>query len=414
MSIKGTVMQKPHALVIGGSLGGLIVARLLLGQGWAVSIFERSRSDLASRGAGLGSQPALFEVLRRLKLQFDESIALEIRSRACLGPDGATICQVPVREVSTAWDVIYRLLRKDLPDSMYRGGTTLVRFETTNDQIEAIFADGSRSCGDLLIGADGVHSTVRRQLVADAAPAYAGYVSWRGLIAQNDIPTAFRDCLLSRMNFCFPDGEMALTVPVPDSLSTASSQLRCQFSWFRPVSRSELTEELYDDNDLRPSGTSVSPLRIPPALVQQLKVRAAEILPPQVALLIERAAHPLLQPIFDYETPHMASGRVVLLGDAAFIARPHVGTGVTKAALDAVALADALAQDGSDVPGALMRYEQDRIPAGRQLVARGRALGAYLSAQLCPHDQREVSGLYRDPERYMRTFGSGGEHAFTG
>jgi 2-polyprenyl-6-methoxyphenol hydroxylase-like FAD-dependent oxidoreductase len=103
-----------------------------------------------------------------------------------------------------------------------------------------------------------------------------------------------------------------------------------------------------------------------------------------------------------------------LLGDAAFIARPHVGTGVTKAALDAVALADALAQDGSDVPGALMRYEQDRIPAGRQLVARGRALGAYLSAQLCPHDQREVSGLYRDPERYMRTFGSGGEHAFTG
>lgn len=184
-------MTRPQALVIGGSLGGLMIARLLLAQGWAVSIFERSRGDLSSRGAGLGSPPALFDVLRRLDLRFDKSIALKIHSRACLGSDGKTICEVPLREVSTAWDVIYRLLRNGVPDTTYRGGTELFRIEARDDRIDAIFADGSRASGDLLIGADGVHSVVRRQILAGAEPSYAGYVSWRGLIEQQHIPCEF-------------------------------------------------------------------------------------------------------------------------------------------------------------------------------------------------------------------------------
>ncbi|MEQ1902533.1 MAG: FAD-dependent monooxygenase, partial [Devosia sp.] len=258
----------------------------------------------------------------------------------------------------------------------------------------------------LLIGADGVHSMVRQHMLADAEPSYAGYVSWRGLIPERDIPPAFRESLLNRMNFCFPDGEMALTVPVPKAIGAAS--LRCQFSWFRPLHHSALITGFCAENGVPSRVPSISPLRIRSEVFEQLKAIAKEILPPQVAFLIEQAQYPLLQPIFDYEAPRMALGRAVLVGDAAFVARPHVGTGVTKAAIDAIVLADALVHAGSDIPSALMSYEQDRIPAGRQLVGRGRALGAYLSAQLLPHDQRGALGLYRNPERYMRAFGGGG------
>ena len=105
-------------------------------------------------------------------------------------------------------------------------------------------------------------------------------------------------------------------------------------------------------------------------------------------------AQPFFQPIFDLESPQIVFGRVALLGDAAFVARPHVGAGVTKAGLDAVSLADATV--GQDVAAALLQYQREQQPFGRGLVALGRQEGAYLSAQLKPPDQRTAAELKRD------------------
>ena len=69
---------------------------------------------------------------------------------------------------------------------------------------------------------------------------------------------------------------------------------------------------------------------------------ARALLPPQFIALTEATPTPFFQPIFDLESPRMVAGRVALLGDAAFVARPHVGAGVTKAALNAAWLTDAL------------------------------------------------------------------------
>jgi 2-polyprenyl-6-methoxyphenol hydroxylase-like FAD-dependent oxidoreductase len=87
----------------------------------------------------------------------------------------------------------------------------------------------------------------------------------------------------------------------------------------------------------------------------------------------------MLQPIYDLESQALAFGRVAILGDAAFVARPHVGAGVAKAAGDAGALVNALSAE-RDVPVALRRYESERLPAGRMMVQRARHLGAYLQA----------------------------------
>jgi 2-polyprenyl-6-methoxyphenol hydroxylase-like FAD-dependent oxidoreductase len=88
---------------------------------------------------------------------------------------------------------------------------------------------------------------------------------------------------------------------------------------------------------------------------------------------------PLLQPIYDLETPCMAFGRVAVVGDAAFVARPHVAAGVTKAADDAAALSEVLSLE-NDVGAALKRFEAVRLPDNRRMIERARHLGAYLQA----------------------------------
>jgi 2-polyprenyl-6-methoxyphenol hydroxylase-like FAD-dependent oxidoreductase len=88
---------------------------------------------------------------------------------------------------------------------------------------------------------------------------------------------------------------------------------------------------------------------------------------------------PILQPIFDLVSDKIAFGRIAIIGDAAFVARPHVGAGVTKAAGDAAALVAALGST-PDVAAALRQFEAERLPQGRRMVQRARHLGAYLQA----------------------------------
>jgi 2-polyprenyl-6-methoxyphenol hydroxylase-like FAD-dependent oxidoreductase len=102
----------------------------------------------------------------------------------------------------------------------------------------------------------------------------------------------------------------------------------------------------------------------------------------------------------------MVVGRVALLGDAAFVARPHVGMGVTKAALDAQCLAQALAAVPGDLPGALVRYDRERRLFGTRVVARARRLGAYIEAQLKPRELRTPEECDQRPEIVMREIGA--------
>src|SRR5690606_6892664 len=107
------------------------------------------------------------------------------------------------------------------------------------------------------------------------------------------------------------------------------------------------------------------------------------------------------QPIYDLEAPRMAIGRVALIGDAAFVARPHVGAGVTKAARDAQALTRALAHPGNDVPGALLAFERERHIEGTRIIAQARHLGAYMQAQVTTEAERRDAARYRTPEAVM-------------
>jgi 2-polyprenyl-6-methoxyphenol hydroxylase-like FAD-dependent oxidoreductase len=122
-------------------------------------------------------------------------------------------------------------------------------------------------------------------------------------------------------------------------------------------------------------------------------------LAPQLAALIEATGQVILQPIFDLESPAIATARLALVGDAAFVARPHVATGVMKAAVDAESLVAAIASTGPLAEG-LCRYNDTRQPYGAALVARGRHIGStFMERGGDPSLRRE---------RLMREYGAAG------
>jgi 2-polyprenyl-6-methoxyphenol hydroxylase-like FAD-dependent oxidoreductase len=121
---------------------------------------------------------------------------------------------------------------------------------------------------------------------------------------------------------------------------------------------------------------------------------------PQFREVVRLTEQPFLQPIYDLETPQMAFGRVALIGDAAFVARPHVGAGVAKAAQDGMALVRALA-DGDEMDAALLRFEAERIPIGRRIIQRARHLGAYLQTRFRTEEERLLAERHRSPEAVM-------------
>src|SRR5947209_10374804 len=166
-----------RALIIGGSLGGLFAAHLLRSAGWDVLVFERNPEDLTGRGAGLSTHPQLIDVLRRVGVDFDESMGVKLDTFIFLDRSGKTYLEAKTVRVMSSWGRLYRSLRDLLPPQSYRLGMSLRHVEQDSG-VSAIFADGSRLGADLLVAADGVRSTVREQFLPQVMPDDGGYRAW--------------------------------------------------------------------------------------------------------------------------------------------------------------------------------------------------------------------------------------------
>ena len=394
-----------QALVIGGSLGGLFAAALLRKAGWAVTLFERSKGALDSRGAGLGTTLELAETMRRAGARLDVSMAVPLSGYVWLDVAGRVAHSHPRPHSSSTWSRVYLPLRAAIPDSHYRAGMALERVEQSGKRVTAIFAGGERAEADLLIAADGSLSTVRRQFMPDVQPRYAGYVAWRGMMEERDVPPTIHATVFDKIAFNFPEGEMALAMPVPGAGDdTRPGHRRYYFIWYRPTDAATLSD-LCTDAEGKHHGISIPPPLIRPEVIRAVKDRAGDLFAPELAAVIRRMPQPLLQAISDLESPRLVEGRVVLLGDAAFAARPHVAAGATKAALDAAALADALGA-GGDIDTGLAGYERKRLAFGRDIVAHGRKLGTMLDGKIKPRAEWTGDDVYRDPKRVMSDYGA--------
>jgi 2-polyprenyl-6-methoxyphenol hydroxylase-like FAD-dependent oxidoreductase len=387
-------MPSRRALVIGGSLGGLLAAHLLRSTGWEVAIFERNAEDLTGRGAGLSTHTELVDILRRIGIDFDESMGTRLDTVICLDRAGRTYLEAPTARTMSSWGRLYRALREPLPDGCYRLGKSLVRVEQSADEATAVFADGTRATGDLLVAADGSRSTVREQFLPGLTLGYAGYVAWRAMLDEPEVPAGIRDEVFARYIFCLPEGEMCLAYPVPGrNNETQVGRRAYNVVWYRPTAPATLADMCTDASGHH-HGLAIPPPLIRPDVIAGIKSAARALLAPQVVEIIERTPQPFFQPICDLASPQLVFGPVVLTGDAAFVARPHVGAGVTKAALDAESLADALV--GGGLVAGLALHQRRQLIFGSGLVALGREEGAYLGAQLKPLAERTAAERNRE------------------
>ncbi|MGV3635748.1 MAG: FAD-dependent monooxygenase, partial [Pseudorhodoplanes sp.] len=368
-----------RAVIVGGSMSGLFAGLMLRAAGWQADIYEKVEGELSGRGAGIVAQPEILAALRELGLGTGE-LGVPVQKRRMFDAKGRITLETDCPQVMTAWERVYRILRDAFPAAHYHRGRPLQAVEQDSHGVTAIFADGERVAGDILIGADGIRSTVRGLCAPQAQPLYAGYVAWRALVAEAAMPPDVHRDIFPYMAFCLPPGEQMLGYPVAGSDNDLRpGHLRYNLVWYRPADeRTELVSLLTDEKGVRHS-LSIPPPLISRASIAGMRDAAARLLAPQFSDAVALVDQPILQPIFDLVSDRIAFGRIAIIGDAAFVARPHVGAGVAKAAGDAAALVAALGET-QDIAAATQRYEAARLPEGRRMVQRARHLGPYLQA----------------------------------
>lgn len=366
-------MKPRQAIVVGGSMGGLFAANLLLRAGWSVRVFEKSAVPLTSRGTGIVTNNGLRTLLAMAGANADNALGVDIERRVFLDGNGAIAARLHLPQALTAWSRLLGLLLRALPADCYALGRGVASVEPGDDARPArvLLEDGTGHEADLVVAADGVRSAIRRRLFDAPAPAYAGYVAWRALLLREALGAESRARLGEVFAMAQAPGEQIVGYPVLGE----DDRVYINTVWYRDTPPARLAELLTDANG-RHHPEGIPPGLIRPQWVQQARVDAGRVLHACWGELVGKSPELMVQIIVDSTVERMVRGRVALLGDAAFVARPHVGQGVTKAGGDALALVQALADPSLPVTEALERYSARRVPIGRFAVEKGRNMGA--------------------------------------
>ncbi|MGE0482635.1 MAG: FAD-dependent monooxygenase [Gammaproteobacteria bacterium] len=385
-------MSRGRVVIVGGSMAGLFAAVALRAQGYTVSVHERAGEALANRGAGIATHRELYDAVRTAGIELRDAMGVESRGRTLFDRDGSIRHTHEMPQIMTSWGLIYRFLRAQVSDDVYHGGAALAAIEPRADGVTAVFEDGRRVDADWLVGADGARSTVRAIVAPDVVPAYVGYFGWRGLFDEARVPPAVLEQVAHRMAFGMAPGGhwLGYLVAGPDDDLTPGRRWY-NWGWYRTGNAAVLRDHLTDaDGRFHEAGIPHHLIRA--ELVEAMRDEAHTWLAPQIRAIVDATPQPFLQGMFDFACERLVHDRVVLIGDAAATARPHVGMGVSKAAEDAATLARALADD--DLAG----WEATRLRYAQAVVAWGRDLGSYLGPQPDDPAHRTRAAHFQRPE----------------
>lgn len=392
-----TSAASPKVAVIGGSLGGLTAALVLRDAGCDVTVYERSQKELKGLGAGIVVQQATVRYpMERLGMTLDD-ISVGARTLQYLVADGAVTFERPSPYRFTSWNTMYRSFAGALGDAAYRPGHALVGFDGDDAGVDVRFANGHTERVDLLVCADGVASTARRRLLPGVEPSYSGYVGWRGTVTEAFLTPRTFAVLSDAITYGLAPNSHIVAYQIPSvSGGMEEGERLVNFVWYRNVAEGAELDELMTDRDGLPRPLSLHPGTVQRRHVDAIRRTAQDVLPGPLAEIVVRAPEPFVQTIVDVEVPRMVFGRVCLMGDAAFTARPHAAAGTAKAAENGWALADALIDADGDIDVALSRWEPGQLELGRNLVARARDVGerSQFRGTWMPGDPELQFGLY--------------------
>jgi len=320
------------------------------------------------RGAGIVLQSEVLTLLEGLKLATCADISVESRDRQYLNKDGGVYSSGPSQQSMTSWGALFNSLRRGFPNGDFHVGFKLLNFIADEDQVTAQFENGRKETGELLVGGDGAWSAVRQQLLPKIAPEYAGYVAWRGVVAEEALPATLLRAFLDKFTFFqMPRSHiLCYAIPGADGSITAGKR-RLNWVWYWNYREADELAALLTDRTGRKRRTSVPPGMVCPEHWQKQMDIAGALFPPQFRELLEATEEPFAQPIRDLAVPQMAFGRVVLVGESAFVLRPHTAAAAAKAAADGMVLGEALRKGDDDLAENLRRFETPQMQMGIRL-----------------------------------------------
>ena len=369
MSVKGMKVG-----IIGGSISGCATAAALMRAGYDVQVFERSSKGLMDRGSGIGIPGALRETLIDKGYLPADYPNCEMKRRWWQFPDGTTDGRRLWTQATPAfannWGNLWSALRNLVPDDNYHEGRSLENFVETDDGVSVQFADGTETNFDLLIGADGYHSVVRKELHPDAAPKYAGYILWRGNYPEADLQDARLIEAMDQENAWltvpFPGGHGVLYM-IPDfDGSNTPGKRRVNWAIYSACPKSQTLNGV----------ESVPPGGVSKDAYAELQKLLSDRFPPVIKTLFAHSqrADVSIQPIYDSIVETYVGKRSLLIGDAGTMTRPHTASGATKALEDALAL-EKIATDATGLQDLLQRYDLERCGQAKTVSEIGRRIG---------------------------------------
>jgi salicylate hydroxylase len=383
-------MPTPHVVIVGAGLGGLTAAAALHRKGIRFTLLEQA-SQLGEIGAGVQLAPNAMKVLRYLGLeQRAAEIGFEPNAHVVRNWETSDVlAHTPYKGVlgkvfGAAYYGYHRadlhgLLRSAVPLESIRLGAKCVNVRENGGQAVAVLADGSSVRGDVVIGADGIHSAVRSSLFGAEAPRYTGNACWRGMTPRSALPPGLID----------PD----MTVWFGPGASVVHYYIRggTMINWVAAFESDRWAEESWTAEGKR----------------EEMLERFAEWHPTVLALL-SNSEHYLKWGLLDRDPlPQWSRGRVTLMGDACHPMLPYLAQGACMAIEDGYAVAAAIDKGRADVVAALRTYEEQRRDrtARVQLLARARSQENHL---------RDEASMRARDERFakIRAEAAKGKHAY--
>ncbi len=344
--MQGSASKK--AIIIGGGIGGITAAIALQQAGFEVTVFERAE-ELREVGSGLPLWTNALRALQKIGLEHVlEALGATVTAGSISTWRGDTLVDLRteelLRRLGTINAVVHRaellaLLLETLGAVRVHLGATCVGFKQDATGVCARFSDGREARGDVLIGADGLHSVIRAQLFSATKPKYAGYTCWRGVahITRTGLET-----------WAWGKGYQFGVTPMSKGRAY----------WFAQFYTPEETQD-------KAGGRKREMLD----LFQDWH-------DPIPAVIEATAEEDILRnPIYESEPlRHWSHGRVTLLGDAAHTMTPNLGQGACQAIEDAVELAECLKAE-QDIVSALKHYEKRRVRRTNRVTLLARLVG---------------------------------------
>ena len=338
-----TQRSRPSAVVVGGGIGGLTAALFLQRAGLRVQAVER-RTAVFEVNTGILLWPFAARRLAELGLEPKlHGIGSPVLRLVHVDPSGEMLAswdlsRMAERAGAAIWDVhrsgLVRVLSEALDEGALVLGADCVGVELARTAATAVCRGGTTFTGDVVIGADGVHSTVRSQIAPDVPLARDEIVVWRGVadVGEDVVPAGLH-----------------LRVMGPGRLFGVGRLAGEQVRWYA--------------GDTRPAGTSAR------TAADEVLARFGDGCEPVGRILA--ATDP--RDVLVNDTPHArpfrpwGRDRLTLLGDAAHPTLPTLATGGGMAIEDAAALCEALAASHGDPQATLRGYERERRSAAARL-----------------------------------------------